>query len=282
MTTAAPAPTVPPPVPQTPGSKTPGSRTPGNKTLGNNTSGKRSLAADLAGRRREVMTPEGVALSFTIASRGARAGALILDLAIISFALIALVIAVVALGLGFLDLDAQIGEASPALELLAILAIAGLFLARYSYFLLFELGPRGATPGKRLVGIRVAARPGSTGAAGRLTAEAVLARNLTRDIEVFMPVAFLLSGGYAQGALGLAATVWLGIFLLFPFFNRDSLARRRPYRRHIRGRGRARQACPSLVARCRATGRIPLRTGRAFGLWRTRIAGARGVVADRR
>ena len=223
MTTAAPAPTVPPPVPQTPGSKTPGSRTPGNNTPGNKTSGKPSFAADLARRRREVMTPEGVALSFTIASRGARAGALILDLAIISFALIALVIAVVALGLGFLDLDAQIGEASPALELLAILAIAGLFLARYSYFLLFELGPRGATPGKRLVGIRVAARPGSTGAAGRLTAEAVLARNLTRDIEVFMPVAFLLSGGYAQGALGLAATVWLGIFLLFPFFNRDSL-----------------------------------------------------------
>ena len=37
------------------------------------------------------------------------------------------------------------------------------------YFIVMELGPRGATFGKRAVGIRVAARDG-----GRLTAEAVL------------------------------------------------------------------------------------------------------------
>ena len=70
-----------------------------------------------------------------------------------------------------------------------MLLILLVFLSRYGYFLCFELGPRGATPGKRALGIRVAARGG-----GRLTAEAVIARNLMRDVEVFIPLIFLLSG----------------------------------------------------------------------------------------
>ena len=67
-----------------------------------------------------------------------------------------------------------------------IVWIAALFLLRNGYFLSFELGPRGATPGKRLAGIRVAARDG-----GRLSAETVIARNLLRDIELFLPLLFL-------------------------------------------------------------------------------------------
>src|SRR5690606_20311410 len=90
-----------------------------------------------------------------------------------------------------------------------------------------ELGPRGATPGKRMMGIRVAARPVDGVGGGRLTAEAVIARNLLRDIEVFLPTIYLLqmlfSGGQADGVMGWAAFLWLVVFLLFPLFNKDRL-----------------------------------------------------------
>src|SRR5262249_2156410 len=110
------------------------------------------------------------------------------------------------------------GQIGPGVEFILVLLILLLFLSRYGYFLWFELGPRGATPGKRALGIRVAARGG-----GRLTAEAVLARNLTRDVEVFVPAIFLLSGGVHWSTAGFAALVWLAVFVLFPFFNRDHL-----------------------------------------------------------
>lgn len=175
-----------------------------------------ALQRDFARRRRELVTPEGLALPLTIASRAARAGALLLDLTVIFFSLTVLLFAVIAMGLG-------VGAASgnsldPAIEMLVVLLILVVFFSRYGYFLYFELGPRGATPGKRLLGIRVAARSGR-----RLTAEAVIARNLMRDAEVFIPLIFLLSNGFEQGVMGAAAFVWLAGFVLFPFFNRDHL-----------------------------------------------------------
>lgn len=173
-------------------------------------------------RRRELITPEGLALPLTVASRGARAGALLLDLAVMFFSLIALVLVLVFSGAG---IEAAVNEnTGPAVELVLVLLILIVFLLRYGYFLWFELGPRGATPGKRALGIRVAARPKENGGAGRLTAEAVIARNLMRDVEVFIPAVFLLSGQVAAtGVTGIATGVWMAVFLLFPFFNRDHL-----------------------------------------------------------
>jgi uncharacterized RDD family membrane protein YckC len=171
---------------------------------------------DIARRQRELVTPEGLALPLTIASRGARAGALLLDLTLIFVGFMLLGFALLAAGLGALDADAE--NLSPGIEAILVLLILLVFLSRYGYFLWFELGPRGATPGKRALGIRVAARGG-----GRLTAEAVIARNLMRDVEVFMPIAFLSSGAVAWGTTGIAALVWLAVFVLFPFFNRDHL-----------------------------------------------------------
>ena len=107
---------------------------------------------------------------------------------------------------------------TPAAELLMIVFILALFFSRYGYFLWFELGARGATPGKRLLGIRVAARGGQ-----RLTTEMVIARNLMRDVEVFIPAFFLLGNGFNAGLTGAAAFVWLAVFVLFPFCNRDAL-----------------------------------------------------------
>jgi uncharacterized RDD family membrane protein YckC len=166
-------------------------------------------------RRRELITPEGLALPLTVASRGARAGALLLDLMVILGVFFALGLFLAIVGIGVLDIESA--DTTPAIELIVVLLILIVFFSRYGYFLWFELGPRGATPGKRALGIRVAAHGG-----GRLTAEAVIARNLMRDVEVFVPMVFLLSGE-AQGVTGWAAGIWLAVFVLFPFFNRDAL-----------------------------------------------------------
>lgn len=168
-------------------------------------------------RQRKLVTPEGLALPLTIASRGSRAGALLLDLLIVFFGTIAILIVLGLMGFGLLDSDIQ-EEMSAPVEFLVVIVILLIFLARYGYFLFFELGPKGATPGKRMLGIRVAARDG-----GRLTAEAVIARNLMRDVEVFIPTFFLLSGGQAEGVMGAAAFIWLAVFVLFPVFNKDHL-----------------------------------------------------------
>ena len=176
-------------------------------------------------RQRLMVTPEGIALPVVLASRGARFGALVIDLILIGLAMI---LATVAIGLlaggtaklGF-EADQAKGAARHALDFLFILWVAAIFLFRNAYFLFFELGPRGATPGKRMVGIRIAARDG-----GRLSAEMVIARNLLRDIELFLPAVLLVGAsqeGAEMGPVMLGATAWFLVFALFPFFNRDRL-----------------------------------------------------------
>jgi len=174
-------------------------------------------------RDRMMVTPEGIALPVTVASRGARAGALMLDLMIITVMMIATTLSLAAIAGGVAGLFSEIEKSGPvgqAFEFLLVVWIIAMFLFRNAYFLFFELGPRGATPGKRLTGIRIAARDG-----GRLGVEMVVARNLLRDIELFLPLVFLASasGGGDMGAAGLAATAWFLIFMLFPFFNKDCL-----------------------------------------------------------
>ncbi len=168
-------------------------------------------------RRRLMVTPEGIALPIVLASRGARFGALALDLIFIFLAILGFSVAIIYLAGGLYQAKVEEGRAGAALQFLFILWIAAMFLFRNAWFLYFELGARGATPGKRIVGIRIAARDG-----GRLTAEMVIARNLLRDIELFLPLIFLLSSDDG-GAGNLAAAAWFLIFALFPLFNRDRL-----------------------------------------------------------
>ncbi|VAV96687.1 FIG00482940: hypothetical protein [hydrothermal vent metagenome] len=172
---------------------------------------------------RIMVSPEGVPLNVTVAPAGARAGALALDILII----IGLIIGVSLVGLlllwgfesafGIEDIFADSG----LLNFVAVLWIISVFLFRNAYFLYFELGDRAATWGKRAVGIRVAARDG-----GRLTAEAVIARNIVRDVELFLPLVFLASGE-AEGSMtdftAWAGFLWVAMFLLFPLFNKDRL-----------------------------------------------------------
>ena len=179
-----------------------------------------AMSRDSRKRERDLITPEGLALPLTIASRGARAGALLLDLVILCGGFLALAIALISIGVSLEGLDSM--AKTPAGEVLVVVFILALFFSRYGYFLYFELGARGATPGKRLMGIRVAARAHGPGGQ-RLTTEMVIARNLMRDVEVFIPAFFLMGNGIDAGLQGLAGFVWLAVFVLFPFCNRDSL-----------------------------------------------------------
>ncbi|MFA9200818.1 MAG: RDD family protein [Cypionkella sp.] len=171
-----------------------------------------------AKRRRTVVTPEGIELPLTLATRGARLGALTLDYLILLVTTVAvtLFLAITAGGLGDGD--------GPAGEFLGVVWMLFWFLAWNGYFLAFELSPRGATPGKRIARIRVAARPDGAGGGARLTAEAVIARNLLRDIELFMPLVFLLVAPSGEGgSAAIAGMLWFLTFALFPLFNRDAL-----------------------------------------------------------
>ena len=173
-------------------------------------------------RRRILITPEGIALPVTLASRGTRFGALLIDLTIIVVAMIVSAFGLYYAASKIMQMNGQsLAKSDPtmpgAVQFALIVYIALLFLLRHAYFLYFELGPRGATPGKRMTGVRVAARDG-----GRLTTEMVLARNLLRDVEITLPIVALFSligGGLAEWA----ALGWLAVFALFPLFNRDRL-----------------------------------------------------------
>src|SRR6202000_1495397 len=92
--------------------------------------------------------------------------------------------------------------------------LVGFFLLRNGWCALFEMGGRGATPGKRMVGLRVIARDGA-----RLTGGAVLARNAMREIEVFLPLTFFFATIFQSGTdklISVLALIWSGIFLFFP------------------------------------------------------------------
>lgn len=164
--------------------------------------------------RRRLVTPEGVDLGLTLASGGQRVAAFMLDLCILLGALIVLTLVAM---LGFF----AGGAGSGSMAFAAILWLLGFFLIRNFYFILMEMGPRAATLGKRMTGLRVVARSG-----GRLTADAVIARNLIREIEFYLPLSFLgynAAEGTADAMMALAGLGWAGIFLCFPLFNKDRL-----------------------------------------------------------
>lgn len=165
----------------------------------------------IASLRRRFITPEGVDLNIELGSAGARAGAFLLDGIMM---LGVLILATIAIGM--------MAMASQSI-LMVGLWIIGFFILRNGWFTLFEMGSRGATPGKRIVGLRVVARDGA-----RLTGGAVIARNAMREIEVFLPLSYF---GASLGAmftggdilLPLLALAWSMILLFFPLFNRDRL-----------------------------------------------------------
>jgi uncharacterized RDD family membrane protein YckC len=162
---------------------------------------------------RRLLTPEGIELRLVLATAAERGTAFFLDLVIMAGALVALTIAA-------LIIASSLGRS--ALDAFAIIWLLGGFLLRNFYFTLFELGARAATPGKRVVGLRVIARDG-----GRLSGEAVLTRNALREIEAFLPLTLVVAAGAVGDPVDawivIAALGWTGALLLFPLFNRDRM-----------------------------------------------------------
>lgn len=157
-----------------------------------------------------VRTPEGLSLPFVVAAAGDRAAAFLFDMLFIVLATILVWILAVfsaTLGLGNLGV---------------LFALLSGFLLWNFYFVWFEVHRGGLTPGKKRLGLRVIARDG-----GPLTAEAVFARNLMRNLEFNVPVLVLFApetlAPDAPGWGQLLAVVWLLVFALMPLFNKDRL-----------------------------------------------------------
>lgn len=167
------------------------------------------------GTERTFITPEGVDLRLNIGEAGQRAAAFLLDAAIIIGVLIAFTIIAVVMGIGALT-----GGGEQSAEIVAVIWLLAFFVLRNFYFTGFELSAAAATPGKRVMGLRVASRDG-----GRLKAESVFARNALRELEVFLPLSLLISrsGQGVDAWMYLLALVWAGIFVFFPLFNKDRL-----------------------------------------------------------
>jgi uncharacterized RDD family membrane protein YckC len=176
------------------------------------------LGPHAAGDRRRLVTPEGVDLSLGLATGGQRVGAFLVDLMVMLLGLTLLTL------LAHWTAMAAGTAAGTTRAVVTAIWLLGFFLIRNGYFIAMESGRRAATFGKRLTGLRVVARSGE-----RLTVESVIARNLTREIEIYLPLSYLgyalansASGG-GDPLLGWLAAGWLLLFLAFPLFNKDRL-----------------------------------------------------------
>jgi uncharacterized RDD family membrane protein YckC len=162
-------------------------------------------------RVRTLVTPEGAALNLKISTFGERLGAFVLDVSL-QFIIMFAIIFAIAFVAGAMNFNGwQIAWA---------VAMVLIFFVRNFYFIFFEVGRKAATPGKRALGLRVADRKG-----GRLTANAVIARNFMRELEFFLPLSVLLSFGAdgVEGWINWILLIWCGIFVLFPLFNKEKL-----------------------------------------------------------
>jgi len=158
---------------------------------------------------REIVTPEGIPVRFTLARAGDRAAAFLLDV------LLQVVLAVAILW----GVAVAVGGAGTWLT--AVIVVVAFLLLNF-YFAFFEVRWQGSTPGKRRVGIRVIDARG-----GQLETSAVLARNLIRELEVWTPLRFLFASSLvwpeAPGWARLLAGAWAFLFLFMPVFNKDRL-----------------------------------------------------------
>ena len=118
---------------------------------------------------RQVATPEGIEITLRVAGPVPRALAYLLDLLIRGAALIAVMIAVSALG--------QFGNA---------LLLLTFFLLEWLYPVIFEVLAAGATPGKRAMGLIVLNDDGTP-----IRWPASLTRNLLRALD-FLPLLYFI------------------------------------------------------------------------------------------
>lgn len=146
--------------------------------------------------------PESVPITFRLSTLGARFGAQTLDI-LITYGGVLLAI----IGLTWAGAFSWNG----LITFYALLT----FLMRVPYYILSELVWNGRTLGKRMVGIRVISLDGR-----RLTPHQIVARNLMKEVEVFLPLATLFGASTMDIWLGGALAAWMIATLLVPVFSK--------------------------------------------------------------
>ncbi|MDR2460634.1 MAG: RDD family protein [Deltaproteobacteria bacterium] len=155
---------------------------------------------------RFLMTPEGLPLRLELASRNERVTSLAVDLFIITSINVCISL-----------LPTYLADLSNTVFLNLLVFVS--FIINNCYFIFFELAWQGRTPGKKINHLRVINRKG-----GELTAFAVVARNLTRQLELFLPLLFLFGDLTSDFFWYLIVPLaWFIAITLFPFWNKDRL-----------------------------------------------------------
>ena len=156
----------------------------------------------------EIIGPEGVPLHFPAATLSERVMAFGVDMALLFLGVACVLILFVMAGAGS-------GSAS-----IMGIGIVLAFLIQHGYFIVFETHWQGATPGKRLLRLKVVSRDGAG-----LQTDAVIARNLMRDVELFVPAAAVSAPeqlyGDAPWWMIAPTAIWLLVMLLMPVLSRE-------------------------------------------------------------
>lgn len=159
-------------------------------------------------KRKIIISPEGVPLDIQIASRGERLTALVLDLVFMYGTIILIYILLFLVIIA--DVNIYLGS--------TVITFAA-FVVRNLYFIHFELAWQGCTPGKKICGIRVINRHG-----GELTPSAIVARNITREVEIFLPLSMMLFANIIISSVEyLLIFGWVIGIMCIPLFTRECL-----------------------------------------------------------
>lgn len=156
---------------------------------------------------RRVLTPEGVEVEFTLATRAQRLLAVTIDVVVQIAATLLAYAAVVLL------FAAMTGVNLNGVQFLNVVLLMASFFFQFFYFMSFEVFWQGKTPGKHVMGLRVVGANGQP-----LALRGLVVRNFMRQVELFLP----LSAGFGlvgqasplsslmslAWAVGLSAYIW--------------------------------------------------------------------------
>ncbi len=137
-----------------------------------------------------VKTPENVSLEFELAGVGSRGVAAAIDTAIQS-AVVGIITIILLVIAGETSLNLMLVQEN---TLYIVIALLVTFALQFGYFFLFEIFMKGATPGKKIVGLKVIMANGEP-----VSATASLIRNLIR-------IGDMLPGIYAVGIICVVLT----------------------------------------------------------------------------
>jgi uncharacterized membrane protein SpoIIM required for sporulation/uncharacterized RDD family membrane protein YckC len=141
------------------------------------------MMSSLTDRHVEVETPEHVAVSYALAGPGSRFAAFLIDSAILTGVLLALLLVFVLL--------VRSGLPLPVLPVTLAIVLLSMFAVVWGYFVYFEGFRDGQTPGKKKVGLRVVHEGGFP-----LTARGAVIRNLLRIIDIQPMPSWVVGGAF--------------------------------------------------------------------------------------